>query len=84
MKLLNNTGTSAGCNFRNEVPYFSDYKMHFLHQIWEENGGVSYSPNIVYLARWGGGGVAVGGGMGMEWGLVFFFLFPPLKPRCIL
>ena len=30
-------------------------------QIWEENGGASYSPNVAYLARGGGGAV-------VEWG----------------
>ena len=31
--------------------------MHFPHpQIWEENGGVSYSPNVAYLAHRGLGG----------------------------
>ena len=25
-------------------------------KIWEENGGASYSPNVAYLARWGGEG----------------------------
>ena len=29
--------------------------MHFPPQIWEENGGASYSPNVAYLAHWGGG-----------------------------
>ena len=45
-------------------------------QIWEENGGVSYSLNVVYLACCGGGG---GGGAGF-----FFSYFPPLTPRCVL
>ena len=54
------------------IPYFLDYKMHFPPQIWEENGGVSYSPNVAYL----GGGVVVEQG--------FFPYFPPLKSRCIL
>ena len=44
------------------VPYFSDYNMHFPPQIWEENGGASYSPNVAYLAHAGRGGWAV------EWG----------------
>ena len=33
--------------------YFSDYKTHLPltpQQIWEENEGASYSPNVVYLA----------------------------------
>ena len=42
-----------------DVPYFSDYKMHFSHKIWEGNGGVSYSPNVAYLAHWGVGVVVV-------------------------
>ena len=45
------------------------------HQIWERNGGVSYSPNVAYLACWGGGG---------WWSRVFIPYFPPLKPRYIL
>ena len=28
--------------------YFSDYKMH-PPQIWEGNGGASYSPNVAYI-----------------------------------
>ena len=28
-------------------------------QIWEENGGASYSLNVAYLPRWGSGGEAV-------------------------
>ena len=48
------------------IPYLSDYKMYFPPQIWEENGGVSYSWNVAYLARWGGGE----GGRG---GVGFFF-----------
>ena len=31
--------------------HFLDYKMH-PPQIWEENGGASYSPNVAYLAQW--------------------------------
>ena len=57
------------------VPYFLDYKMHFPTPIWEGNGGVSYSPNIAYLAHWGEGGVVERG---------FYSCFPPLKPRCVL
>ena len=45
-------------------------------QIWEESGGVSYSPNVAYLAHWGGG--VVGGAF------FFFSYYPPLKPRGIL
>ena len=37
-----------------ELPYFSDYKMH-TPQIWEENGGASYSPNVAYLVYGGRG-----------------------------
>ena len=29
--------------------------MHLSPQIWEENGGVSYSPKVAYLAHCGGG-----------------------------
>ena len=32
------------------LPYFLDYKMA-PPQIWEENGGASYSPNVAYLAH---------------------------------
>ena len=39
-------------------------------QIWEENGGASYSPNVAYLACWEGAG---GGGVG------FCFLFSSSK-----
>ena len=46
-------------------------------QIWEENGGVSYSLNVAYLALWSWGG-AGGSGAG------FSPYFPPLKPRCVL
>ena len=34
------------------APSFSDYKMHFPQpptQIWEENGGASYSLNVAYI-----------------------------------
>ena len=53
--------------------------MHFLSppQIWEENGGASYSPNVAYLALWRG--VVV-----VERGFFFFSYFPPLTPRYIL
>ena len=41
-----------------EVLYFLNYKTHFPSpEIWEENGGVSYSPNVAYLACWVGGAV---------------------------
>ena len=50
------------------IPHFFDYKTH-PPQIWEENGGVSYSPNVAYLAGWGWGW----GGAG------FFFLFSSTK-----
>ena len=32
--------------------YFLDYKTHFPPQIWEENGGASYSHNVAYLAHY--------------------------------
>ena len=46
-------------------------------QMWEEKGGASYSPNVAYLACWGGGG-----GAGVEQG--FLPCFPPLNPRYVL
>ena len=36
-----------------DILYFLDHKMHFPPQIWEENGGASYSPKVAYLAHWG-------------------------------
>ena len=37
------------------VLYFSDCKTHFPPpQIWEENGGASYSLNVAYLAHCSG------------------------------
>ena len=57
-------------------------------QIWEENRGASYSPNVAYLAHWGGGGGGAGSqeaGAGPHFLLRnFFSYFPPLKPRCVL
>ena len=63
--------------------------MHFPLQIWEENGGASYSLNVAYLARrWGWGGSGAGSqeaGAGPQFLLQkFFSYFPPLKPRCVL
>ena len=29
--------------------YFSDYKTHLSPQIWEEKGGMPYSPNVAYI-----------------------------------
>ena len=69
LPLLGNIGAN--------IPYFLDYKMQFPQQIWEENGGASYSANVAYLALWGGGGTAVEQGF-------FFPYFPPLKPRYVL
>ena len=54
--------------------YFLYYKTHPSPPIWEENGGVSYSPNVAYLAHGVCGGVEQG----------FFSYFPPLKPRYVL
>ena len=42
-------------------------------QIWEENGGASYSTNAAYQAHWERGG-----------GAGFFSYFPSLKPRYVL
>ena len=53
-----------------KIPYFLDYKIHFPPQIWEENGGASYSPNIAYLAR---------DGVEVLVERVFFFLFSSSK-----
>ena len=55
-------------------------KMQFPLQIWEENGGASYSLNVAYLALRGRGMW----GAGQQWSRVFFSYFPPLKPRCVL
>ena len=43
--------------------YFSDYKTHFPPNLGGK-GGVSYTPNVAYLARWGGGAA-------VEWVFVF-------------
>ena len=48
-------------------------------EIWEENGGASYNPNVGYLACHRGPG---GGGGGA--GFFCFFLFSPPKPRYVL
>ena len=40
---------------REKIPYFLDYKTNFPSQIWEENGGASYNPNVAYLAVSGAG-----------------------------
>ena len=60
-------------------------------QIWEENGGASYSPNVAYLVRRSREGGGSGGAGSQEAGAgphfllqIFFSYFPPLKPRCIL
>ena len=52
-------------------------------QIWEENGGVSYSLNVAYLACWGR--------LFMLLNILphfllqnFFSCFRPLKPTCVL
>ena len=43
--------------------------------IWEENGDLSYSLNVAYLAH-------LGERAAVEWG--FFFSYFPLKPRYVL
>ena len=43
---------------REKIPYFLDYKTNFPSQIWEENGGASYSLNVAYLAHW-------------QWGVIY-------------
>ena len=40
------------CQWKQVLPCFSDYEMDFPPQIWEKNGGASYSPNVAYLARY--------------------------------
>ena len=58
----------------NILPYFRTIRCNPPQQIWEENGVASYSPNIAYLACFGGAAVERG----------FFSYFPPLKPRYVL
>ena len=48
---------------------------HTSPQIWEGNGGVSYSLNVAYLAC---------GGWGRQRNRVLSPYFPPLKPRYVL
>ena len=69
-----------------QVLYFLDYKTYFPLQIWEENGGASYSLNVAWLMA-GGGDIMIF----MLLNILPHFLlqkcfsyFPPLKPRCIL
>ena len=50
----------------------------FLQNLGEKS--VSYTQNVAYLARWGGGG----GRGGWRWSRFFSPYFPPLKPRCVL
>ena len=64
--------TSVLCRYH----IFWNIRCTFPPQIWEENGGESYSPNVDYLAYWGGGV--------RRWNVFFFPIFPPLKPRCVL
>ena len=56
---------------------FQTMRHTFSPQIWEENGGASYSLNVAYLARGGGRGDSGAG-------FIFLFYFPPLKPRYVL
>ena len=51
--------------------------MHPTPRIWEENGGMSYSLNVAYLAHCGGEGGSGGAGF-------FFSYFSPLKARYVL
>ena len=64
------------------IPHFLGYKMH-PPQIWEENGGASYSLNGAYLVHLGG--------MYVLLNILphflpqnFFSYFPPVKSRCIV
>ena len=59
----------------NDLPYFWTIRC-IPPQIWEENGGVSYSPNVAYLAHW----EWVGG----RWWSGFFFLFSSSKIQACL
>ena len=52
--------------FLYNILYFSDYKMHFPSPNLEENGGESYSLNVVYLAHCGAGGGGSSSGMGSQ------------------
>ena len=60
--------------------------MHFPPQIWEENRGASYSPNVAYLVCYRISALKDV----IKYFTTFFasnffnFYFPPLKPRCIL
>ena len=57
----------------------------FLPQIWEENGGASYSPNVAYLARYRISALKdVIKYFTTLFASKFFPYFPPLKPRCVL
>ena len=38
--------------FHFKLLYFSGYRIHFSPQVWEENEGASYSPNVAYLAHY--------------------------------
>ena len=67
------------------LPYFSDYKTHFPSQIWEENGGASYSLNVAYLACYRMSALKDV----IKYFTTFFLLqkfFPyfPVKPWCVL
>ena len=63
-----------------DIPYFSDYKMYFSPQVWEETGARSYSLNlhwwniVIYVIKY----------FTTFFASKFFSYFPPLKPRCVL
>ena len=40
---------------KRQLPYFSDYMMHFFPQIWEETGGASSECSFPGLLGWWGG-----------------------------
>ena len=59
--------------------YFSECKTHSPLQIWEGNGGASYSPNVAYLACGGGGAIYVIKHFTTFFASNFFFLFSSSK-----
>ena len=55
------------------------------HQIWEENGGASYSLNVAYLAHYRISALKdVIKYFTTFFASNFFPYFPPVKPRCAL
>ena len=67
-----------------EILYFSDYKTHFPKKIWEENGGVSYSPNVAYLACREGGWGSSGGARVFSPIFLLYNLGASYGPVCLI